>query len=103
VRRKGRARAWPAGCAERQDALQAPADLEEGKGHPSSSRRSRTDWPPYLSRTKIISGLGREPAERQATYRDLFRVHIDPEMLKAAPASHPIEPGVWRRLFPHTD
>jgi hypothetical protein len=26
--------------------------------------------------------LGREPAERQATYRDLFRVHIDPEMLK---------------------
>ena len=27
--------------------------------------------------------LGREPAERQAVYRDLFRVHIDPELLKA--------------------
>jgi putative transposase len=27
--------------------------------------------------------LGREPAERQAAYRDLFRVHIDPELLKA--------------------
>ena len=26
--------------------------------------------------------LGRKPAERQATYRDLFRVHINPEMLK---------------------
>jgi putative transposase len=27
--------------------------------------------------------LGRESAERQAAYRDLFRVHIDPELLKA--------------------
>jgi putative transposase len=27
--------------------------------------------------------LGREPAERQAVYRDLFRVHIDSELLKA--------------------
>ena len=26
--------------------------------------------------------LGREAAERQVTYRDLFRVHINPEMLK---------------------
>ena len=27
--------------------------------------------------------LGAEPAERQAAYRELFRAHIDPEMLKA--------------------
>lgn len=27
--------------------------------------------------------LGTEPAERQAAYRELFRAHIDPEMLKA--------------------
>jgi putative transposase len=26
---------------------------------------------------------GTEPAERQAVYRDLFRVHIDPELLRA--------------------
>lgn len=27
--------------------------------------------------------LGTEPAERQAAYRELFRAHVDPEMLKA--------------------
>jgi putative transposase len=27
--------------------------------------------------------LGREPAERQALYRELFRMHIEPESLKA--------------------
>ncbi|MCI0590734.1 MAG: hypothetical protein L0Y67_03880 [Gammaproteobacteria bacterium] len=36
-----------------------------------------------MSRTKIILGLGRETVEHRATYRGLFRVHIDPEMLKA--------------------
>jgi hypothetical protein len=37
---------------------------------------------PMIEADEDYLRLGREPAERQATYRDLFRVHIDPEMLK---------------------
>ena len=37
--------------------------------------------------------LGREPTERQAAYRALFRVHIDPELLKEALIKSPLPQG----------
>ncbi|MGH8626967.1 MAG: transposase [Gammaproteobacteria bacterium] len=43
-----------------------------------------------------------EPALRQAVYRDLFRVHIDPELLKAS-GKPPRRTACWHRLFPETD
>ena len=40
-------------------------------------------WDPLIELHEDYLRLGREPAERRAVYRELFRVHIDPELLKA--------------------
>jgi hypothetical protein len=63
---------------------QRPAVLRDLVEHPervlveTMAHRLALLMEPY----EVHLRLGREPADRQSTYWDLFRVHIDPEMLK---------------------
>ncbi|MGH8628143.1 MAG: transposase [Gammaproteobacteria bacterium] len=63
----------------RANITQGPADYRWSSYH--CNALGQPD--PLIEPHEDYLRLGTEPAERQAVYRDLFRVHIDPELLRA--------------------